>query len=178
MREKGKEEILKEVQKKAFEYEKEYYGCSQCILLAFQEAFGLENEEVFKAATCFAGGIGFKGSVCGALTGGITAIGLKHGRNIQAFLQHDPEKTRFKTSKLARKLWEKFEKTHGSCMCHDIQKRIFGKSYNPWDPKQYEQFEKDGDHCEKRCKIGFRTPFRRKMKKFSAAKSEKLMSID
>lgn len=148
---KSKEEILNLVQKKAFEYEKEYYGCSQCVLLAVQEVFGLEKEDVFKAATGFAGGICFKGSVCGALTGGIIAIGLKYGRDIQAFLQHDPEKTRFKTFGLARKLWEKFEETYGSCICQNIQKRIFGKSYDLWDPKQYEQFEKDGGHDPNGC---------------------------
>ena len=99
-------------------------------MLAIQEVFGLESEETFKAATGFAGGIGFKGSVCGALTGGIMAIGLKYGRDLQAFLQHDLEKTRFKTFKLARRLWEKFKKTYGSCICRDIQERIFGKSYD------------------------------------------------
>lgn len=146
-----KKELLEEVQRKAFEYEKNYYGCSQCVLLAVQGVFGLESEETFKAATGFAGGIGFRGSVCGALIGGIMAIGLKYGRNVQAFLQHDPEKTRFKTVGRARNLWEKFEKTYGSCLCQNIQKRIFGKSYDLWDPKQYEQFEKDGGHGPNGC---------------------------
>ena len=151
MKKKLREKILAEVQKKAFEYEKNYYGCSQCVLLAVQDVFGLEGEETFKAATGFAGGIGFKGSVCGALTGGIIAIGLKYGRDVQAFLQHDPEKTRFKTFNLARKLWKKFEETYGSCICRDIQKRIFGKSYDLWDLKQYEEFEKDGGHGPNGC---------------------------
>ena len=46
--------------KKAFECEKNCYGCSQCVLLAVQDVFGLESEEIFKAATGFAGGIGSK----------------------------------------------------------------------------------------------------------------------
>lgn len=148
-----KEKILEEVQNKAFKYEKEYYGCSQCVLLAVQEVFGLENEDVFKAATGFAGGIGFKGSVCGALTGGIMAIGLKYGRDVQTFLRHDPEKTRFKTFRLTRKLWKKFEKTYESCICQDIQKKIFGKSYDLWDPKEYMKFEKDGGHGLDGCPL-------------------------
>lgn len=86
MKNQPREKTLAKVQEKAFEYEKNYYGCSQCVLLAVQEAFGLESEETFKAATGFAGGIGFRGSVCGALTGGIIPIGLKYGRNVQAFL--------------------------------------------------------------------------------------------
>lgn len=153
MKNQPREKIIEEVQDKAFEYEKNYYGCSQCILLAVQEIFGTRSEETFKAATGFAGGIGFKGSVCGALAGGIMAIGLKYGRDMQAFFQHDPEKTRFKTFRLARKLWEKFKKTYGSCICQDIQKRIFGKSYDLWDPKQYEQFEKDGGHGASGCPL-------------------------
>ena len=47
--------------------------------------------------------------------------------------------------------WEKFKKTYGSCICHDIQHRIFGKSCDLWDPKQYEQFEKDGGHGANGC---------------------------
>jgi hypothetical protein len=48
LKKKPREKVLAEVQKKAFEYERNYYGCSQCVLLAIQEAFGLESEETFK----------------------------------------------------------------------------------------------------------------------------------
>ncbi|MCK5587648.1 MAG: C_GCAxxG_C_C family protein [Candidatus Lokiarchaeota archaeon] len=52
-----------------FKYEKKYYGCSQCVLLAVQDTFGFKNEDVFKSASGLAVGIGLMGSVCGALTG-------------------------------------------------------------------------------------------------------------
>jgi len=51
------------------------------VLLAVQETLDLKNDLVFKAATGFAGGMGLLGvSACGALSGGIIAIGQKYGR--------------------------------------------------------------------------------------------------
>ena len=32
------------------EYEKVYRGCSQCVMAALQDAFGVKNDDVFKAA--------------------------------------------------------------------------------------------------------------------------------
>ena len=151
MKKRPKDEILKQVQEKAFKYEKEYYGCSQCVLLAIQEVFEMENENTFKAATGYAGGIGLTGSVCGALLGGIMAIGLKYGRDLHAFFNRDPEKVRFKSYMLAAKLRRKFEETYGSCFCRDIQKKLFGKWYNLFDPKEFEEFEKAGGHGPQGC---------------------------
>lgn len=151
MRKLSKEEVLSQVQKKSYEYEVEYHGCAQCVLLAVQDVFGLGNEVAFKAATGFAAGIGLMGSVCGALIGGVMALGLKHGRDYRTFLNYDPERVRWKSYKLAMELYKKFQETYGSCICHDIQKKILGKSYNLWDPKQLEEFEKAGGHGPQGC---------------------------
>jgi C_GCAxxG_C_C family probable redox protein len=40
-----------------------------------------KSELIPKIATAFGGGIGRCGSLCGALTGGVMAIGIKHGTN-------------------------------------------------------------------------------------------------
>ena len=44
------------------------------------QEFGIENEIIPRIATCFAGGIGNTGAVCGAVAGAVMAIGLKKGR--------------------------------------------------------------------------------------------------
>jgi len=64
-----REQMLKEVEQKGFKYEQDYWDCAQCTLLAIQEVFGLNADDAVKAATGFAGGIGRRGSVCGAVAG-------------------------------------------------------------------------------------------------------------
>jgi C_GCAxxG_C_C family probable redox protein len=52
--------------------------CSESVLLATCQEFGLDVDEnvIPKIAYAFAGGIGNTGSVCGAVTGAVMAIGL------------------------------------------------------------------------------------------------------
>jgi len=132
-----------------FKYEKEYYGCAQCILLAVQDTFGLKNEDVFKSASGLAAGIGLMGSVCGALTGGVMALSLKYGRDLQAFKAGDPEGKRLKAYEKTRKLYKRFEDEYGSVICRDIQKKIFGRSFNLRDPQEFKEFEEAGAHVDK-----------------------------
>ena len=44
------------------------------------QEFKIENEAIPQIASCFAGGIGNTGFVCGAVIGALMAIGLKKGR--------------------------------------------------------------------------------------------------
>ena len=53
------------------------YNCAQSILYAFGPDLGLEGETALKVATGLGGGLGVSGEVCGAVTGGILALGLK-----------------------------------------------------------------------------------------------------
>ena len=115
------------------------------MLLAVQETLGLKNDLLFKAATGFAGGMGLLGvSACGALSGGILAIGQKYGRERAAL--DNPVRTRSKTFELAKKLHERFVAEYGSSVCRDIQQQLLGRSFNLWDPVEYQQFEDAGAH--------------------------------
>jgi C_GCAxxG_C_C family probable redox protein len=148
---KMKSEMVEKAYNLGYEYEKNYHGCAQSSFAAIQDTMNWRNvcdDVVFKSATGLAGGIGLtNGSACGALTGGVLALGLKVGRDRRYF--EDPEKIRYKTFKLAKKLYEKFEQEYGGCNCIDIQKKIFGRSFNMWDPKEKEEFEKAGGHEDK-----------------------------
>ena len=57
------------------------YNCAQSVLLTMFEHWKGGNVLVPKIATAFGGGIGRRGSVYGALTGGVMAIGIKYGTN-------------------------------------------------------------------------------------------------
>jgi len=70
----------KSAKERAYNYERQYHGCSQCALLALQELLGFEDELTFKAASSLCGGLAFSGNTCGALTAGVMVLGMKYGR--------------------------------------------------------------------------------------------------
>jgi C_GCAxxG_C_C family probable redox protein len=57
------------------------YHCSEAVLLAVCQEMGIESELVPRIATAFAGGMARSGEVCGAVSGALMAIGIKHGRS-------------------------------------------------------------------------------------------------
>ena len=54
------------------------YDCSQVVFRHFAERFDLSEDEANRIAACFGGGM-MLGSVCGAYTGALMAIGMKYG---------------------------------------------------------------------------------------------------
>ena len=142
----------KDLLDKAFElgkkYEIEYYGCSQCALVAIQDTLNLRNDEVFKASCALAGGLGITGDgTCGALSAAAMAISQIHGRTREDF--KDEQKQRMKAYKLTTEVLRRFIEEYGSVICKDIQKKLMGRSYNLWDPEEFKEFEKAGGHKEK-----------------------------
>jgi len=148
LEEKKKEEILKKAYEVGFGYERDYYGCCQCVIAAVQDVLDMRDDDVFKIGTGFAGGGGLMGNgTCGALCGGIIMLGYKVGRERNKLKEE--EGIRYKTYELVRKLYEKFLEEFGGIHCKDIQKKVFGRSYNLLNPKEYEEFEKARGHSEK-----------------------------
>jgi len=94
---------------------KQGYNCAQTVLLTMREYYGIrESELIPKIATAFGGGIGRCGSLCGALTGAIIAIGLKHGTNTPILEEKE------KAYRLAQKFFEQFVKEFGSPLCREL----------------------------------------------------------
>ena len=92
----------------------EGYNCAQSVLLTIFEHWNGENEFIPKIATAFGGGIGHLGSLCGALTGGVIAIGIRYGTN-------EPKlEKRLKAYQLAQEFYKRFEKENGSVFCREI----------------------------------------------------------
>jgi C_GCAxxG_C_C family probable redox protein len=52
-----------------------HYNCAQSVLIPFAEAAGITEETAYRVAANFGGGMK-RGSVCGAVTGGLMALGL------------------------------------------------------------------------------------------------------
>jgi C_GCAxxG_C_C family probable redox protein len=83
--------------------------------LSFKEYLGIKDSILPKLATGFGGGIGRKGSLCGAFTGSIMAIGMKLGRT-----KANDKDAVAKVYSKCQEVWSQFEKEFGSNLCYDI----------------------------------------------------------
>lgn len=152
----SRDEILAEAERRGYQYEQEYRDCSQCTLLVVQELFGLKGDSAIKAATGFAGGIGRMGSICGGLSGGVMALGLLFGRDLEEMKHPDAEARAKRTEgieigihTIIRKLFEKFKTEYGSVLCDDIERKVIGRSFDKWNPKDREEKDRLGGHKDK-----------------------------
>jgi len=105
---------LSKAEKAKKQFEKGF-SCAPAVLSAYAERLGLEETLALRIACGFGGGIGHTGRTCGAVTGAVMVIGLKHG---QADLAD--EESRQKTHELIKKFIDKFTKLHGSIECREL----------------------------------------------------------
>ncbi len=94
---------------------KEGFSCSQSVLGAYSEEFGLERQTALRIATAFGGGMGRMGETCGAVTGAFMVIGLKHGRTTAK----DTE-SRERTYSLVKEFVQRFKSLNGSILCREL----------------------------------------------------------
>jgi len=137
--------------KKAYElgvkYESEHRGCCQCTLGALQDAFDKKDDAVFKASTGLATGTGLIGSAgCGGYSGGVLFIGQFIGRKRENFKESSSSTGIFK---IIGEFHDRFIEEYGSIICSDIQKKIFGRSFNLLNKDEKILFEKMGGHRDK-----------------------------
>jgi C_GCAxxG_C_C family probable redox protein len=144
----NRKELLDRVYAMAFTYEKENRGCAQSVLAALQDVFDLKNDDVFRSASALSGGVGLSThGTCGALSGGVMAIGMMFGRERSNF--KDPGKIRMISYGLAKRLTEKFEDQYGSIICYQVQRSNLGRSFDLWSSIDYADFEKVAYRQEK-----------------------------
>jgi len=143
----SKDEILDKVYRLAYKYESERGSCPQCVLAALHETLGVGDPATIQAIDAMAGGtaLSTKGT-CGALAGGLLAIGSIVGRSYKDFSAGERRRRIFQYSK---KLYDRFIEEYGSPICQDIHKKLFGRTFNLLDPKEYQEFEKAGAHVDK-----------------------------
>lgn len=130
---------------RAFELEKEVGCCPQCVLTAVDEVLGGVDDQVIKSSHGLSGGGGLSGlGACGALSGGLVALGTRRGRDADK-LGKGRGMANFKAG---RELVKRFENEFGGTTCRDLQKRFTGRDWNLWNPVDYTRFDrKRGDEC-------------------------------
>jgi C_GCAxxG_C_C family probable redox protein len=136
--EEQRSQLIREIGETACRYGKAYRGCSQWALYALQEHFELSDKAVFRAASALAGGIAGNGEICGALVGGLMAIGLAYGRDKLETVDASPAFG--DAMERGAKLCDRFKNELGSLTCREVQKRLFGRSWDLRNPEEKKQF--------------------------------------
>lgn len=91
------------------------YNCSQAVLLAFCEDFGLEKETALKISEPFGGGMGRMREVCGTVTGMFMVLGLAMGNG-----NSKDNTTKKNVYKSVQELAAKFKEDNGSIICREL----------------------------------------------------------
>ena len=141
------QQMIEKAAQLGYEYENNYFGCSQATLAALMETFGMGGRDLLRASTVFAGGVVRRGNVCGALSGGLMMIGFLTGRDDLEMMEQYKRGMGF-----ADKLCKKFEEEFGTLICREIQKIKFGKSFdlqNEQDREELHEIMKSNpDACQ------------------------------
>ena len=85
--------------------------CSQVVFSEFATQMGMDRETALKVAAGFGGGM-WEGETCGAVAGGLMAIGLKYG--------HVDEKNKEVMMAKSMEFKRKFAARNGSCICREL----------------------------------------------------------
>ncbi len=89
--------------------------CSEAVLLALSESLEVSSELIPRIATGFGAGVGRRGEVCGALSGGVMGLGIRFGRS-------SPEEGRGERRPywFASELTDLFGESLGCVRCMDL----------------------------------------------------------
>jgi C_GCAxxG_C_C family probable redox protein len=90
-------------------------NCAQTVLLAFRESMGLTEEELKGLGLGFGGGIARTGQLCGAVSGGIMALGMICSRAME-----DPADAKELTLRVVSQFMEDFREAFGTLYCSQL----------------------------------------------------------
>lgn len=93
----------------------EGFNCAQAILTCCGKGLPIDRDTALAVAGPFGAGMGKTGKTCGAVTGALMVIGLKHPR-----LDPKDDESKQVTIRLTRELMARFEARNGSIVCKDL----------------------------------------------------------
>lgn len=118
----------------------QHFNCTQSVFAPFAKRMGMDVDLANKIATPFGGGMGHMGQMCGAVSGGLLALGLAKGISV-----YDEEK-KDACYALAEELQLQFIELHGDVTCPGLLGLDIG------DPDQLQQ-ARDEDLFHTLCPI-------------------------
>jgi C_GCAxxG_C_C family probable redox protein len=138
--------------------EAECFHCSRTVISGIAERLEISVEPILDPAKGFIGGIGFNGSVCGAISGGVLCLGLRSGVDLSSsgysdavgivfhgLLKSDKifeDERRFRPAKLfdaCKQVYQTVERKFGGAHCQEI---LGLKLDEPGTCEQYERQRK------------------------------------
>ncbi len=156
------EEAVTQASRRAMEMESRFWGCSQAVLGALQEALSIGNTDSFKAGTVLSAGVARRGETCGALIGALMALGIECGRSRM------PDRDDYNQAmEHAQDIVDAFKdgiRAHynipeslQSTLCPEIQTHLYGRAFAFADPAERKAFNDAGGHdpdgCPRVCAI-------------------------
>ncbi|MCB2210405.1 C-GCAxxG-C-C family protein [bacterium] len=117
------------------------FNCAQSVFAPFAQRMGIKDETALKIAAPFGGGMGYMGQTCGAVCGGLMAIGLAAGDATG----EDPDR-KANCKKLAEVFEKRFLDLHGDLTCEGLLGLDLG------DPEEL-QTAKDEDLFKTLCPL-------------------------
>lgn len=99
----------------AYDYFVSGYNCSQSVVMAFSDIFGIEKDALAKISSGFGGGMGRMREVCGCFSGLVMVLSQVYGYS-------DPKSSAEKKAlyELIRSAAEKFREDNGSIICKEL----------------------------------------------------------
>ena len=135
-------ELLDKIEKAASKLESEIHGCGRCTLVTLMQSFELADESsaelIAKAILPLSGGAA---QACGALLGGMMAIGMAFFPGKAADVSMDDIQAAIT---LVSQYYRKFEKELGNVRCFDIRAIGLGRGFDTADPGEFGKFVKAG----------------------------------
>jgi len=91
------------------------YSCSQAIASTYGEGAGLDHDTAVRIAAGFGGGMGRMAGTCGAVTGALMVLGLKHGS-----AEADDRQAKEQLYEMVREFARRFQARNQSLLCRDL----------------------------------------------------------
>jgi C_GCAxxG_C_C family probable redox protein len=113
-----------------------------------QEKLNVISLDVLKAGSALSGGVTRHGETCGALLGGIMAVGALIGRER---LSDKAQSQKAMVS--ATRVYDAFKEKIGHTLCSEIHKIRHGKTYRLYIPEERTAFHDAGGHGPQGCPV-------------------------
>jgi C_GCAxxG_C_C family probable redox protein len=88
------------------------FNCAQSVFVAFAPHLGMDESQALKLASPFGGGVARRGQVCGAVSGGLLALGLARGVDTPAEKED--------VYRLGQEFLQRFESKYGTILCREL----------------------------------------------------------
>ncbi len=90
------------------------FSCSQAVAGAYAESLGVKQSDALRMAAPLGGGIGRSGQTCGAVTGALMVLGMKHGMT-----SPDPQ-AKERMYVIAQDFLRRVSARHGTVLCREL----------------------------------------------------------